>query len=62
MKSIETKMEDISRYAKAGDKDLERRMDEREKRQDEEAKRRVRFLNEKENPDERKMPKGITKH
>lgn len=31
MKSIETKMEDISRYAKAGDKELERRMDEREK-------------------------------
>lgn len=47
MKSIETKMEDISRYAKAGDKELERRMDEREKRQDEEAKRRERFLNEK---------------
>lgn len=46
MKSMETKMEEINRNAKAREKEQERRMDEREKKRDEEAKRRERLLNE----------------
>lgn len=46
MKSMEIKMEQINRDTKAREKELERRMDEKEKRRDEEAKRRERLLNE----------------
>lgn len=46
MKSMEIKMEQINRDTKTREKELERRMDEKEKRRDEEAKRRERLLNE----------------